>query len=66
MEWYFNHLEKRGITRQEVYDEAAAETCLGYLPDSEEIAGTAVYFASPLAKPVTGHDRRERRALVQR
>ncbi len=55
VEWYFNHqAEKRGIPFQEVYDEVASETCLGYLPDSEEIAGTAVYFASPLAKPVTG------------
>lgn len=55
VEWYFNHLaQKRGITFQEVYDEVASETCLGYLPHSEEIAGTAVYFASPLAKPVTG------------
>ncbi|MCU1496263.1 MAG: dehydrogenase, short-chain alcohol dehydrogenase like [Acidimicrobiales bacterium] len=55
VEWYFNHLaEKRGITFQEVYDEVASETCLGYLPHSEEIAGTAVYFASDLAKPVTG------------
>ena len=33
VEWYFNHLaEKRGITFQEVYDEVAVETCLGYLP----------------------------------
>lgn len=55
VEWYFNHLaDKRGITFQEVYDEVASETCLGYLPHSEEIAGTAVFFASPLAKPVTG------------
>ena len=55
VEWYFNHLaEKRGISFQEVYDEVASETCLGYLPHSEEIAGTAVYFASALAKPVTG------------
>ncbi|QXC63031.1 SDR family oxidoreductase [Aquihabitans sp. G128] len=55
VEWYFNHLaEKRGIPFQEVYDEVASETCLGYLPHSEEIAGTAVYFASDLAKPVTG------------
>ena len=55
VEWYFNHLaDKRGITFQEVYDEVAADTCLGYLPHSEEIAGTAVYFASDLAKPVTG------------
>ena len=55
VEWYFNHqAEKRGITFQEVYDEVASETCLGYLPHSEEIAGTVVFFASPLAKPVTG------------
>lgn len=55
VEWYFNHrAEKRGITFQEVYDEVASETCLRYLPHSEEIAGTVLYFASPLAKPVTG------------
>jgi NAD(P)-dependent dehydrogenase (short-subunit alcohol dehydrogenase family) len=55
VEWYFNHqAEKRGIPFQEVYDEVASETCLGYLPHSEEIAGTVVFFASPLAKPVTG------------
>ncbi len=55
VEWYFNHqAEKRGITFQEVYDEVASETCLGYLPTSEEIAGTVVFFASPLARPVTG------------
>ncbi len=55
VEWYFNHqAEKRGISFQEVYDEVASETCLRYLPHSEEIAGTAVYFASALAKPVTG------------
>ena len=55
VEWYFNHqAEKRGITFEEVYDEVASQTCLGYLPHSEEIAGTVVFFASPLAKPVTG------------
>ena len=55
VEWFFNHqAEKRGISFDEVYDEVAAETCLGYLPTSEEIAGTVVYFASPLARPVTG------------
>ena len=55
VEWYINHqAEKRGVTFQDVYDEIASETCLGYLPDSAEIAGTAVFFASPLAKPVTG------------
>jgi len=55
VEWYFNHLaSERGISFQEVYDEVASETCLGYLPSSEEIAGTVVFFASPLAKAVTG------------
>ena len=47
VEWYFNHLAtERGTTFQEVYDEVAAETCLGYLPSSEEIAGAVVFFAS--------------------
>ncbi len=55
VEWYFNHqAEKRGVPFQEIYDEVASETCLGYLPDSSEIAGTVVFLASPLAKPVTG------------
>ena len=32
----------------------AAETALGYLPHSSEIADAVVFFASPLAKCVTG------------
>jgi len=43
-----------GATWQDIYDERAAETALGYLPHSSEIAGAAVFFASPLAKCVTG------------
>ena len=55
VEWYINHqAKKRDVAFQEVYDEIASETCLGYLPPSEEIAGTVVYFASRLATPVTG------------
>lgn len=41
-------------TWQDIYDERAAETALGYLPHSSEIAGAVVFFASPLAKSVTG------------
>jgi len=41
-------------TWEDVYAERAAETALGYLPHSSEIAGAAVFFASPLAKCVTG------------
>ena len=37
-----------------VYDELADKTCLKYLPSSAEIAGAVVFFASPLAKAVTG------------
>lgn len=43
-----------GVTWEDVYDERAAETCLGYLPHSSEISGAVVFFASPLAKCVTG------------
>jgi NAD(P)-dependent dehydrogenase (short-subunit alcohol dehydrogenase family) len=48
--------EERGgeATWQDIYDERAAETALGYLPHSSEIAGAVVFFASPLAKCVTG------------
>jgi NAD(P)-dependent dehydrogenase (short-subunit alcohol dehydrogenase family) len=55
VEWYFNHqAQKRGITFEERYQESAAETALGYLPHSSEIAGTVLFLASDLAKPVTG------------
>lgn len=43
-----------GTTWQDIYDERAAETALGYLPHSSEIAGAVVFFASPLSKCVTG------------
>ena len=55
VEWYVNDLaEKAGTTFQEEYDRIAGDTCLGYLPSSEEIAGAVVFFASPLSKPITG------------
>lgn len=55
VEWYFGHLaEERGVSPQVVYDEIAVQTCLGYLPTSEEIAGAVVFFASPLSKAITG------------
>jgi NAD(P)-dependent dehydrogenase (short-subunit alcohol dehydrogenase family) len=43
-----------GVTWEDVYAERAAETALGYLPHSSEIAGAVVFFASPLARCVTG------------
>ena len=55
VEWYINHLaEERGVDFQVVYDEFADKNCLKYLPSSAEIAGAVVFFASPLAKAVTG------------
>lgn len=55
VEQYFAHLaSRRGVTPQDVYDEVAGETALGYLPPSSEIAGSVVFFASDLSTPVTG------------
>lgn len=55
VEWYLNHrAAKRGLTFEQAYAELAAETSLGYLPHAEEIAGTAVFFASDLSRPITG------------
>ncbi|MGV3759109.1 MAG: SDR family oxidoreductase [Actinomycetota bacterium] len=52
---YFDHLADRaGITPEEQYRRVAEETALRYLPPSEEIAGSVVFFASPLSDPVTG------------
>jgi NAD(P)-dependent dehydrogenase (short-subunit alcohol dehydrogenase family) len=55
VEWYFGELGKqRGISGQEVYDEVAAETALGYLPHSSEIAGAVLFYACDLSKCITG------------
>ena len=55
VEQYIHHLAKKhGTTFQEQYDHIAAETALGYLPPSAEIAQSVVFFASDLSKPVTG------------
>jgi NAD(P)-dependent dehydrogenase (short-subunit alcohol dehydrogenase family) len=44
----------RGVDPQVIYDEIAAETCLKYLPTPDEIAGSVLFFASDLSRPVTG------------
>lgn len=46
--------ERDDATWQDVYDETAAETALRSLPTPEEIAGAVVFYASPLARCVTG------------
>jgi NAD(P)-dependent dehydrogenase (short-subunit alcohol dehydrogenase family) len=53
--WYFEHLAgKEGITPEAYYERIADETALKYLPHSSEIAGSVLFFASDLSKPVTG------------
>lgn len=55
LKWYFNYLaEQRGITRDEVYAETAATIDLRRLPEADEIADAVVFFASPLARAITG------------
>jgi NAD(P)-dependent dehydrogenase (short-subunit alcohol dehydrogenase family) len=44
----------RGVDDELVYREAADGTSLGYLLMADEVAGSAMFFASPLSTPVTG------------
>lgn len=52
---YFDYLAaKRGVSAQQVYDEIAATVDLRRLPAPDEIADTAVFLVSDLARAVTG------------
>jgi NAD(P)-dependent dehydrogenase (short-subunit alcohol dehydrogenase family) len=55
LQMYFEYLAgKNGITYEEQLESIAGTAALGYLPHSSEIAGTVVFLASDLAKPITG------------
>lgn len=55
LEGYFKaQAGARGVTPEAVYREVAAKIALGKIPDSEEIAGAVVFFASDLARAITG------------
>lgn len=55
LKWYFNYLaQQRGITPEEVYAETASTIDLRKLPEPDEIADAVVFFASPLARAITG------------
>ena len=46
--------ERIGMPVEQLRNAIAAETCLGYLPPGNELAGAAVFFGSDLARPITG------------
>jgi NAD(P)-dependent dehydrogenase (short-subunit alcohol dehydrogenase family) len=52
--WFAHQAKERGVDPQVVYDEVAEQIALGRIPDSEEIAGAVVFFASELSSVVTG------------
>lgn len=52
--WFEMQAKERGVTPEEVHAELAAQTALGYVAPAAEIAGAAVFFASDLARPITG------------
>jgi NAD(P)-dependent dehydrogenase (short-subunit alcohol dehydrogenase family) len=46
--------QERGVDAHVVYDEWASQTALRYLVPPDEVAGSVVFLASDLARPVTG------------
>ncbi|WP_405181300.1 SDR family oxidoreductase [Nocardia sp. NBC_01377] len=55
LKWYFNYLaEQRGITAEEIYAETASTIDLRRLPEPDEIAEAVVFFASSMARAITG------------
>ena len=53
--WYLESLaDQAGTTYQDEYDRVASEIALRFIPDSEQISGSVVFFASELACAVTG------------
>jgi NAD(P)-dependent dehydrogenase (short-subunit alcohol dehydrogenase family) len=49
------YAEAEGISLEDMRTRFEQQTALGYLPDAQEIARVAVFLASELSKPVTGH-----------
>ena len=50
----FAHKQDEHVPVEQIRASIAAETCLGYLPSGEELAGAAVFFASDLSRSITG------------
>jgi NAD(P)-dependent dehydrogenase (short-subunit alcohol dehydrogenase family) len=55
LEAYFEaEAERAGISPKAVYDSVASQTALKKIPTSEEIAESAVFFASDMSRAITG------------
>jgi NAD(P)-dependent dehydrogenase (short-subunit alcohol dehydrogenase family) len=54
IEHYSQQAAARGISFDEIVAEVSSQHALRYVTDASEIAGTAVFLASDLAKPITG------------
>lgn len=52
--WFAHQARERGVDPQQIYDETASHTALRRLPTPEEIADAVVFFASDLARVITG------------
>jgi NAD(P)-dependent dehydrogenase (short-subunit alcohol dehydrogenase family) len=52
--WFEHQARQRGVDPQVVYDEVASHIALGKIPDSEEISGAVLFFASDLSRVITG------------
>ena len=53
--WYLQSIaEKNGTSYQEEYDRIADEIALRFIPNSEQICGTVIFFASDLSIACTG------------
>ena len=50
-----HYADAEGISLEEMKTRYEQGTALGYLPDAQEIARVAVFLASELSNPVTGH-----------
>jgi NAD(P)-dependent dehydrogenase (short-subunit alcohol dehydrogenase family) len=53
-EHYRGEAAARGVPYEQVVEEIAGGHALRYITDASEIAGTAVFLASDLARPITG------------
>ena len=52
--WFRQLASERGVSEQDVYDEAAAEAALNRIATPEEIAEAVVFFASDRSRAITG------------